>query len=65
MGKRPAPLFYTVGQVADAIGLCEKTIRLEIKAGRLTAHRFGKQLRISEDDFCVYVAMRRGQKSRP
>ena len=51
--------FYSVEEVADLLGVSDKTVRRRIAGGELVAHRIGRQLRISEDDFNAYVASRR------
>jgi excisionase family DNA binding protein len=52
--------FYTVADVADALGVHPKTVRRRIVDGELRVHRIGRQLRISAEDFRAYVATRRG-----
>jgi excisionase family DNA binding protein len=61
MAAKPAPVskFYSVDDVADALGVHPKTVRRRIAAGELRVHRIGRQLRISAEDFRAYVAMRR------
>ncbi len=46
--------FYTVAQIAERWLCSERTIRREIKRGRLVAHRIGVQLRISHADLIAY-----------
>ncbi len=47
----PPVRFYTVAEVAGMTSVSDDTIRREIKSGCLRAHRFRRQLRISERDF--------------
>ncbi|WP_328302673.1 helix-turn-helix domain-containing protein [Streptomyces sp. NBC_00435] len=42
---------YTVGEVADLLGLHVRTVRNYVREGRLKAVRIGKQYRISREDF--------------
>ncbi len=46
--------FFTVAQIAERWLCSERTIRREIKRGRLVAHRIGVQLRISHADLIAY-----------
>ena len=49
----------TLSEVADRLQVSSKTIRRWIEAGDLVAHRFGRQLRISEADLQAFIRMRR------
>jgi excisionase family DNA binding protein len=51
--------FYSIAEVADLLGVNERTIRRWIDQGDLVAHRFGRQLRISRADFEAFVRLRR------
>ena len=53
------PLFYSKRQIADHVGLSEKTIERLIKRGDLRAHRFGNRVRIAEEDAISFIASRR------
>jgi excisionase family DNA binding protein len=57
--KRSVPVFYTISEVADALGLSIKTVRRRVESGEIRTHRFGRSLRISDDDFRAYVASQR------
>jgi excisionase family DNA binding protein len=61
MAVKPASVskFYSVDDVADALGVHPKTVRRRITAGELRVHRIGRQIRISAEDFRAYVALRR------
>jgi excisionase family DNA binding protein len=61
MSKRKGPPedFYTVQQVAAALGRHPKTIRRAIDAEELKAHRFKRSIRISAADYRIYVASKR------
>lgn len=57
--SRPLPRFLTVAEVRELSALSEKTICRAIDAGDLRAHRIGRAVRISEDDYIAYTAGRR------
>lgn len=57
--KPEASVYYTVKQVAARWSSCERSVRREIKAGNLVAHRFGRLIRISDEDLTVYERLRR------
>lgn len=54
--KTPLPRLYSVEQIAEVLGVSTKTVRRRIAEGKLLAHRVGRQVRISEDDYRSYVA---------
>lgn len=58
MTKSPKP-FFSVSEIAQALGVSEKTVRRRIDLGEIAVHRIGRQLRISQDDYQAYVAKRR------
>lgn len=58
--NKPASIpFYTVRQVAQRWLCSEKTVRRLIERGKLIAHRFGNQVRISEADLTAYERINR------
>lgn len=57
--SKALPRFLTVLEVKEMSALCEKTIRRAIKNGDLRAHRIGRAVRISEEDYIAFVASRR------
>jgi excisionase family DNA binding protein len=57
--KHKIPSFYSVDEVAGALGVSTKTVRRLIKGQDLRAHEIGGQLRISNDDYAAFVAARR------
>jgi excisionase family DNA binding protein len=59
VSKSSLPKFFTVRQLAEALGVSEKTIRRAIKAGLLRAHYVGPLVRIAEDDAAMFMAQRR------
>lgn len=45
------PTYINITQAADVLGVCDKTVRRHIAAGRLRAYRCGKRLiRVRTDD---------------
>ena len=51
--------FHTVGQLAKRWNCSEKKVRREIKNGKLIAHTFGSQIRISDADRTTYERINR------
>ena len=49
----------TVDQVAEHLAVSTKTVRRWIIDGRLSVHRIGRQLRISEPDLQAFLAQQR------
>ena len=47
MREKPSN-FYSAFEVADSLGVHEKTVRRWIKAGELPVHKIGRSVRISE-----------------
>ena len=54
------PNLLTLEQIAEHLQVSVKTVRRWIDAGDLVVHRFGRGLRVSEDDLQVFIRMRRG-----
>jgi excisionase family DNA binding protein len=60
MEKQMKPTkFYTVDQVADALGVSARSVRRWIKHKKLIAHHFGAAVRIADTDFAAFVAQQR------
>lgn len=49
------PEVVTVPRAADALGVCDRTIRREIAAGRLSCIHVGRSVRITRDQLSRYV----------
>jgi excisionase family DNA binding protein len=45
---------YTTSQVAKLIGVSQKTVQLWIRVGTLTAVRYGRVLRIRQEDLASF-----------
>lgn len=48
---KTAPDFYLVSELADKLRVSEMTIYRYIKAGRLDAHKLGKEFRVAKKAF--------------
>ncbi len=46
-------------QAADLLSLSLKTLTRKIQLGELRSHRFGRSVRISEEDLAAFTAARR------
>lgn len=55
----PLPRLYSVWEVARILGVSTKSVRRWIASGDLVAHRFGRQIRISEPDLDSFVKVHR------
>jgi excisionase family DNA binding protein len=53
------PRFLTITDISALMSVSTKTVRRWIERGELHAHRIGNLLRISQDDFSAFVAVRR------
>jgi excisionase family DNA binding protein len=51
--------FFTIKQVAEQIGVSERTVSRWIASRELKSHKFGAAVRISEDDYRAFVATQR------
>ena len=58
-GHGPALCMLTAAAVAKRLGVSTKTVRRWIEAGELKAHRFGRCVRISEDDLQDFIKRHR------
>ena len=52
--------FFTVDEVAERLGVCDRTVRRWVKRGDLLAHRISHLVRIAESDLKAFLAQRRG-----
>jgi excisionase family DNA binding protein len=53
------PKFLTIGQVAEALDVCPRTIRRWLKDGHLIAHRVRGVVRIADRDLLAFLAVHR------
>jgi excisionase family DNA binding protein len=56
---QPLPSFYTIGQVAEALGISTRTVRRWIANGALAVHRLDSVVRIAERDLIAFLAVHR------
>ena len=54
-----APRFLMVSEVAAQLHVSTKTVRRRIARGELRVHQIGRQHRIAEDDFTLFLAKAR------
>ena len=50
---------WTVKRAAEELDVNERTIWRAIDRGELVAHRFGRAVRIADEDFRRYIASKR------
>ena len=50
--------YYKIREVANFLGVCERTVRRWIEREELRAHRFGRGVRISRSAFNAFVRRR-------
>lgn len=55
----PAARFWSVGELAARWNVSSKTVRRWIDDKKLHSHRFGRQIRVSDEDADSFVASRR------
>ena len=53
------PPVYSIKRVANYLDVSTKTVRRWIERGDLTAHKIGRQIRITEPDLLTFLRMRR------
>ena len=59
MSTKPLTRFYTVSQVADLLAVSPRSVRRWVAAAELSAHKLGRQVRISEMDLRAFLERRR------
>jgi excisionase family DNA binding protein len=57
--RRSIPQLRTFDETAEVLGVSVRTVRRLVGAGALPAHRFGRLVRISDDDIAVLLAASR------
>jgi excisionase family DNA binding protein len=58
--KRTLRKFYTIEEVVESLDVSPRTVSRWIASGELIAHRFGRSVRIADDDLRAFLAQRRG-----
>lgn len=51
--------FYTIQDISDALDVSPRTVSRWIASGELIAHRFGRPVRIADDDLRAFLGQRR------
>ncbi len=51
----PLPALYSVTEIAKLLKVSPRTVRRWIEKGNLTAHRFGRQIRITDSDLVTFI----------
>ena len=59
-GTSTEPRWHTVKRVATRWGISERSVHRWINKGLLRCHRFGRTIRISEDDLIAFEKESRG-----
>jgi excisionase family DNA binding protein len=63
MAKKPdssTKAFWTIHGLAEDLDVSERTVHRWIDAGDLIVHRFGRSLRIADNDRRAFLAAHRG-----
>ncbi len=55
LGTSPLPALYSVTETAKLLKVSPRTVRRWIEKGDLTAHRFGRQIRITDSDLVTFI----------
>jgi excisionase family DNA binding protein len=59
--KTEPETFYTVAQIAEYLGVSGRSVRRWILDGQLTAHHFGRAVRIAKSSIEAFLALRASQ----
>jgi excisionase family DNA binding protein len=59
MNTKSPMRFYTIAQVADLLAVSPRSVRRWVASEELLAHKFGRQVRISETDLRAFIERRR------
>jgi excisionase family DNA binding protein len=59
ISKAALPRLFNVDDVAEQLGMCPKTVRRIIDRGEIRVHRFGRAIRVSEDDLATFIKLGR------
>jgi excisionase family DNA binding protein len=60
MNTKSAMRFYTIAEVADLLAVSARSVRRWVATEELLAHKFGRQVRISETDLRTFIDRPRG-----
>jgi excisionase family DNA binding protein len=59
MLRRPVPQLRTIDETAEVLNTSPRAVRRLIEAGALPVHRFGRLVRVSDDDLAAFLAASR------
>ena len=59
MLHRPVTQLRTIDETAELFNTSPRTVRRLIESGALSVHRFGRLVRISDDDLAAFLAANR------
>ncbi len=65
MAEKPdslAKAFWTIRDIAEDVGFCERTVRRWIENGDLVTHKFGRGIRASNVDYADFLQRRRNAR---
>jgi excisionase family DNA binding protein len=57
--RRSVPQLRTIDETAEVLNTSPRTVRRLIDSGALRVHRFGRLVRVSDDDIAVLLAASR------
>jgi excisionase family DNA binding protein len=59
MSSKPVSRFFTVNQIAELLLVSTRSVRRWIARGELLAHKFSRQVRVSEMDLRTFLEVHR------
>jgi excisionase family DNA binding protein len=57
--RRPVTQLRTIDETAELLNISPRTVRRYLDSGELPAHRFGRSVRVSDDDLASFLAASR------
>jgi excisionase family DNA binding protein len=57
--RQPVTRLRTIDETAELFNTSTRTVRRLIESGALSVHRFGRLVRISDDDIAAFLAANR------
>jgi excisionase family DNA binding protein len=57
--RRPVTQLRTIDETAELLNISPRTVRRYVDSGELPVHRFGRSVRISNDDIAAFLAASR------
>ena len=59
MSPKSMTRFFTVTQISEMLGISTRSVRRWVAAGELLAHKFRRQVRVSEIDLLAFLQRHR------